>query len=82
MKIWLIVTGSKHWNAYYVAHFLQAEMPPTGPRRSSELKIEIEGLPEGKSHVNVMCFDLGQHSSSYFPVGSFSSTYSMVIFRK
>ena len=34
-------------------------MSPAGPRRSSQLKIDIEGLPEGKSHVNVMCFDLG-----------------------
>ena len=33
-------------------------MPLTGPRRKSELKIDIEGLPEGKSHVNVLCFDL------------------------
>jgi len=34
------------------------KMPLTGPRRKSELKIDIEGLPEGKSHVNVLCFDL------------------------
>jgi len=33
-------------------------MPPSGPRRKSELKIDIEGLPEGKSHVDVLCFDL------------------------
>ena len=35
------------------------DMPLNGPRRSSQLKIDVEGLPEGKSHVNVMCFDLG-----------------------
>ena len=29
-----------------------------GPRRKSELKIDIEGLPEGKSHVDFLCFDL------------------------
>jgi len=34
------------------------KMPPSGPRRKSELKIDIEGLPEGKSHVDVLCFDL------------------------
>jgi len=33
-------------------------MAPSGPRRRSELKIDIEGIPEGKSHVNMMCFDL------------------------
>ncbi len=39
-----------------------SKMPPNGPRRSSQLKIDIEGLPEGKSQVNVMCFDLGGYS--------------------
>jgi len=29
-----------------------------GPRRKSELKIEIEGVPEGRTHVEVLCFDL------------------------
>jgi len=29
-----------------------------GPRRKSELKIQIESLPEGRSHVDVLCFDL------------------------
>ena len=29
-----------------------------GPRRKSELKIDIEGLPEGKSHADILCFDL------------------------
>ena len=29
-----------------------------GPRRRSELKIQIEGVPEGRSHVDVLCFDL------------------------
>jgi len=33
-------------------------MAPSGPRRRSELKIDIEGVPEGNSHVNFMCFDL------------------------
>ena len=36
----------------------EPEMAPSGPRRKSELKIDIEGLPEGKSHVDVLCFDL------------------------
>ena len=29
-----------------------------GPRRKSELKIDIEGLPKGKSNVDVLCFNL------------------------
>ena len=29
-----------------------------GPRRKSELKIQIEGVPEGRTHVEVLCFDL------------------------
>ena len=29
-----------------------------GPRRKSELKIQIESIPEGRSHVDVLCFDL------------------------
>jgi len=29
-----------------------------GPRRRSEMRVEIQGLPEGKSNVNVLCFDL------------------------
>jgi len=29
-----------------------------GPRRKSELKIQIEGVPAGRSHVDVLCFDL------------------------
>lgn len=38
----------------------EAGMAPQRPRRSSQLKIDIEGLPDGNSHVNVMCFDLGK----------------------
>jgi len=33
-------------------------MPGGGPKRKSEIKIEIEGIPEGRSHVDVLCFDL------------------------
>ena len=29
-----------------------------GPQRKSELKIDIEGLPKGKSNVDVLCLDL------------------------
>ena len=38
--------------------FLQFCLQGGGPRRKSELKIEIEGVPEGRTHVEVLCFDL------------------------
>ena len=41
-----------------IASLLTINTIPGGPRRKSELKIQIEGVPEGRTHVEVLCFDL------------------------
>ena len=50
-------TNSHHISSTAMS-LLQYLFQGGGPRRKSELKIEIEGVPEGRTHVEVLCFDL------------------------
>ena len=54
----LQVDHSRHRPPPVRMSFLQFCLQGGGPRRKSELKIEIEGVPEGRTHVEVLCFDL------------------------
>ena len=54
----IMPSGMSYLNIYICVDTSVSNAEGGGPKRRSELKIQIEGVPAGRSHVDVLCFDL------------------------